>query len=61
MTTVTVQFSQQAEDIAYQAAELIRSEIAKVSTSDEDRFAIGREVFEALHFAYLAAKLKGDK
>ncbi len=61
MTTVNVQFDPRAEEIAYKVAELIRSEATKVSTDDEDRYNVGREVFEALYFAYLAAKFNGDK
>jgi len=61
MYTMTVSFEPRAEQIALEVAQLILNRIAEISSNEDDRVALGREVYEALHFAYLATKFKGDK
>ena len=61
MHTMTVSFEPHAEEIALEVAQLILNRTAETSSNEDDRVALGREVYEALHFAYLSTKFKGDK
>ena len=61
MHTMAVSFEPRAEDIALEVAQLILNRTTEISSNADDRVALGREVYETLHFAYLATKFKGDK
>ena len=61
MHTMTVSFEPRSEQIALEVARLILNRTTEGSSNENERLALGREVYEALHFAYLATKFKGDK
>jgi len=54
--TVQVRFDPRAEQIAIKLTELIEVEALKQSKDTVDRQHLAVEVYEVLHFAYLAAK-----